>query len=87
MANALARRLCRISCASDDNDNPQDSVADHTPLPPQETGPCTDDAGDDDSAPTSRARHDAPLQVPSRDLYASVANELLYARCFAASAV
>ncbi len=87
MANALAGRLCRISCASDDDDNPQDSVADHTPLPPQETGPCTDDAGDDDGAPTGRARHDAPLQVPSRDLYAGVANELLYARRFAALAV
>jgi hypothetical protein len=86
MANALAGRLCCISCASDDDDNPQDSVADHTPLP-QETGPCTDGASDDDGAPTGRARHDAPLQVPSRDLYAGVANELLYARRFAVSAV
>jgi hypothetical protein len=87
MADALAGRLCRISCASDNDDNPQGSVANHTPLPPQETSPYTDDAGDDDGAPTSRARHDAPLQVPSRDLYAGVANELLYVRRFATSAV
>jgi hypothetical protein len=87
MANALAGHLCRISCISDDDDNPQGSLANHTPLPPQETGPCTDDAGDDDGALTGRARHDAPLQVLSRDLYAGVANKLLYARRFAASAV
>jgi hypothetical protein len=87
MDNALAERLFRITCASDNDDNPQDSVADHTPLLSQETGPCKDDARDDDGAPTGRARHNAPLQVPSRDLYAGVANELLYARRFAASAV
>ncbi len=87
MANALVGCLCRISCASDDNNNPQNSVADHTPLPSQETGLCTDDANKDDSAPTGPALHDALLQVPSRDLYASMANELLYTHHFAASAV